>query len=84
MAHRVDPQLAFGRAVTAIRLRKKQSKQSVANRGQLSERWIRDVEEGRTNPTLANIRRIAKGLRVDLEELMRVTEECEREIKAEG
>jgi len=78
MAHRIDPQLAFGRAVSQLRERERLSPERVASRGGFSDRWLRDVEKGRANPTLANIRRVASGLEVSLAELMQVTEELEQ------
>ena len=75
MGHRIEPQILFGEAVHNIRKDKGLKNSAVAARGGISTRWLRDVEAGKSNPTLANLRRVAKGLGVGLAKLM---EEFER------
>jgi XRE family transcriptional regulator, aerobic/anaerobic benzoate catabolism transcriptional regulator len=69
MGHRIEPQIALGEAVKMVREEKGLTKRVVAARAGVSTRWLRDVEDGKSNPTLANLRRVARGLRVKLTEL---------------
>jgi transcriptional regulator with XRE-family HTH domain len=84
VGERREPQGPLGTAIRLIREEKRLSKASVAVRGGISERWLLDVEAGRSNPTWANIRRIAKGLKVTLAELMDQVEKCEEEVGNRG
>lgn len=69
MSERREPQQGLGEAVQLIRERKKVSKGDLARRSGLSERWIADVEAGRSNPTWGNVRKLAHALQVPLREL---------------
>jgi transcriptional regulator with XRE-family HTH domain len=61
-----------------VREEKRLTKTAVAARAGVSARWLRDVEAGKCNPTWANLRRVAVGLRVDLTELAAKVELLER------
>lgn len=77
MSERRDPQAPLGAAIKAERERKGLSKKTVASRAGMTERWLLDVEAGRSNPTWSHVRRAADALRVPLAELMERVEECE-------
>lgn len=78
MGIRIEPQIPFGRAVQRVREDRKLDRSTVAARGGVSTRWLRDVEAGKCNPTLANIQRVANGLGVGLTDLMEELERSER------
>jgi transcriptional regulator with XRE-family HTH domain len=79
MSDRRDPQLPLGLAIKAIREEQRLGREKVAARAGLSDRWLADVEAGRSNPTWGNLRRIAAGLGVPLPELMGRVEEFEQD-----
>lgn len=78
MGDRVEPQISLGEAVRMVREEKRLTKAAVASRAKVSARWLGDVEAGKSNPTWANLRRVALGLRVELTELMAKVELVER------
>lgn len=78
MGSRIEPQIALGEAVRSMREEKNLTKAAVASRAGVSARWLGDVEAGKSNPTWANLRRIATGLKVELPELMKKVELAER------
>lgn len=78
MGNRVEPQVSLGEAVEIIRAEKKLTKSAVASRAGISDRWLRSVEDGKSNPTLSNLRRLAYGLRVNLTDLTAKVELVEK------
>ena len=44
--------------------------------------WISHIESGRINPTWGNVRRIARGMDIPLEQLAALAEEFERKLGA--
>lgn len=77
MADRREPQVALGVAVRVMRERKRIQQQSLAAKAGLSQRWLADVEKGKSNPTYGNVRRLADALKVPLPELMQLVETIE-------
>lgn len=70
MSKRVEPQVPLGKAVRMMREEKRLKKTTVASRAGISARWLFEVEAGKSNPTWANLRRLAHGLRVEPTELV--------------
>jgi transcriptional regulator with XRE-family HTH domain len=66
--------------VKLIRERKKVSKDQLARRSGFSERWISDVEAGKSDPTWADVRKLAKSLQVSVEELAQESERIDGEL----
>ena len=56
------------------------SQEALGNRAEIHPTWISHIESGRINPTWGNVRRIADGLEVPLEELAALAEEFERKL----
>jgi transcriptional regulator with XRE-family HTH domain len=78
MGHRIEPQIAFGEAVKMVLDEKGLKRSVVAARAGVSDRFLYEVEAGKSNPTLATLRRVSLGLRVSLTELMAKVELAER------
>lgn len=66
---RSDPQRGLGAAVKRLRNAAGLTQADVAERGGLSPSFVGRVETGEVNPTWGNVRRLAKGLGVTLDEL---------------
>lgn len=77
MADRRNPQPELGEAVRRLRKDRALSTATVASRAGLSERWLRDVEAGKSNPTWGHVRDLAEALKVPLEELASVATDLE-------
>ena len=82
MPRRDDPQIGLGKAIRKLRQERKLSQESLGNRAEIHPTWISHIESGRINPTWGNVRRIAAGLKVPLEQLAALAEEFERELEA--
>jgi transcriptional regulator with XRE-family HTH domain len=80
MPRRDDPQIGLGKAIRKLRQEKKLSQEALGNRAEIHPTWISHIESGRINPTWGNVRRIAAGLKVPLEELAALAEEFERKL----
>jgi transcriptional regulator with XRE-family HTH domain len=80
MPRRDDPQLGLGTAIKTLRHERKLSQETLGNEADIHPTWISHIESGRINPTWGNIRRIARGLGVPLEQLAALAEELEREL----
>jgi transcriptional regulator with XRE-family HTH domain len=80
MPRRDDPQIGLGRAIRTLRREKKLSQEALGHKAEIHPTWISHIESGRINPTWGNVRRIAGGLGVPLEELAALAEEFEREL----
>jgi DNA-binding XRE family transcriptional regulator len=78
MARRRDPQVGLGMAIKQLRIEFQLSQETLGHRAEIHPTWISHIESGRINPTWGNVRRIAKGLRVPLQELAALAEEMER------
>ena len=79
MPRRDDPQIGLGKAIRTLREERKLSQEALGNEAEIHPTWISHIESGRINPTWGNVRRIAGGLRVPLEELAALSEKLERE-----
>ncbi len=82
MPRRDDPQIGLGQAIKALRHEKKLSQETLGNEAEIHPTWISHIESGRINPTWGNVRRIARGLGVPLEQLAALAEENERKLGA--
>jgi transcriptional regulator with XRE-family HTH domain len=80
MPRRDDPQIGLGKAIRKLRQEKKLSQEALGNRAEIHPTWISHIESGRINPTWGNVRRIAVGLKVPLEQLAALAEEFERTL----
>jgi transcriptional regulator with XRE-family HTH domain len=80
MPRRDDPQIGLGQAIKALRHEKKLSQETLGNDSEIHPTWISHIESGRINPTWGNVRRIARGLDVPLEQLAALAEENERKL----
>lgn len=82
MPRRDDPQIGLGQAIKTLRHEKKLSQETLGHRSEIHPTWISHIESGRINPTWGNVRRIARGLGVPLEQLAALAEENERKLGA--
>jgi transcriptional regulator with XRE-family HTH domain len=84
MPRRDDPQIGLGTAIRTLRQEKELSQETLGNEAGIHPTWISHIESGRINPTWGNVRRIAGGLDVPLEQLAALAEKFEREHAAES
>ena len=56
------------------------SQETLGNAAEIHPTWISHIESGRINPTWGNVRRIAAGFGVPLEQLAALAEELERKL----
>jgi len=61
----------LGKRIAYLRLEKKMSQMKLALEAKVSKNYVSDLENGRRNPSLDVLNRIAKGLGITLEELLR-------------
>jgi transcriptional regulator with XRE-family HTH domain len=80
MPRRDDPQIGLGKAIRKLRQEKKLSQEALGNQAEIHPTWISHIESGRINPTWGNVRRIAAGLKVPLDQLAALAEELERKL----
>ena len=78
MPRREDPQIGLGKAIRMLRNEAQLSQEALGDRAEIHATWISHIESGRINPTWGNVRRIAYGLEVELEELARLAEQLEK------
>ena len=78
MPRRDDPQVGLGKAIRELRTEAGLSQEALGERAEIHPTWISHIESGRINPTWGNVRRIAMGLQVPLEQLAALAEEFER------
>lgn len=77
MPRRDDPQIGLGKAIRKLRNEAKLSQEALGERADIHPTWISHIESGRINPTWGNVRRIARGLKVPLEQLAQLAEDYE-------
>jgi transcriptional regulator with XRE-family HTH domain len=80
MPRRDDPQIGLGKAIRALRTEGELSQETLGQRADIHPTWISHIESGRINPTWGNVRRIAKGLKVELAQLAALAEDFERKL----
>lgn len=80
MPRRDDPQIGLGKAIRTLRQDKHLSQEVLGHRSEIHPTWISHIESGRINPTWGNVRRIAKGLEVPLDQLAALAEDFERKF----
>ncbi|HET8955812.1 MAG TPA: helix-turn-helix transcriptional regulator [Solirubrobacterales bacterium] len=80
MPRRDDPQIGLGKAIRKLRQEAGLSQEALGNRAEIHPTWISHIESGRINPTWGNVRRIAAGLKLPLEQLAALAEEFERSL----
>jgi transcriptional regulator with XRE-family HTH domain len=80
MPRRDDPQIGLGKAIRKLRQDGGLSQETLGHRAEIHPTWISHIESGRINPTWGNVRRIAAGLKVPLEQLAALAEEFERKL----
>jgi transcriptional regulator with XRE-family HTH domain len=78
MPRREDPQIGLGKAIRTLRNEAQLSQEALGGRADIHATWISHIESGRINPTWGNVRRIAYGLGVELEDLARLAEQLEK------
>lgn len=79
MPRRHDPQIGLGLAIRKLRTEVQLSQETLGLRSEIHPTWISHIESGRINPTWGNVRRIAGGLKVTLEELAALAEDFEHQ-----
>lgn len=67
-------QVAWGKAVRKLRTVAGISQEELAHLSDLNRSYVGDVERGLRNISLANMDRIAKALRLDLSEVVKLME----------
>jgi transcriptional regulator with XRE-family HTH domain len=80
MPRRDDPQIGLGKAIRALRAEAQLSQETLGQRADIHPTWISHIESGRINPTWGNVRRIARGLKVELAQLAALAEDFERKL----
>ena len=80
MPRRDDPQVGLGKAIRELRTKAGLSQEALGEQAKIHATWISHIESGRINPTWGNVRRIAKGLDVELAQLAALAEEFERNL----
>lgn len=80
MPRRDDPQIGLGKAIRAFRQESKLSQEALGQRADIHPTWISHIESGRINPTWGNVRRIARGLGVELSQLAARAEDLESKL----
>lgn len=80
MPRRDDPQIGLGKAIRALRTESELSQETLGQRADIHPTWISHIESGRINPTWGNVRRIARGLQVELAQLAALAEDFERQL----
>jgi len=81
MPRRDDPQIGLGKAIRTLRTEGQLSQEALGQRSEIHPTWISHIESGRINPTWGNVRRIAKGLSVELAHLAALAEDFERKLE---
>lgn len=66
-----DEQIKLGRNLKRIRTKKDISQGDIARTLKVGRSFITNIENGKTNPTLATIARIAKAVGVSVDELLK-------------
>ena len=61
----------LGKNLKKIRIKKKMSQGDIARNLSMDRSYISGIENGRRNPTLANIEKLASALRVPIDELLK-------------
>ena len=72
-----EPQPGLGEAIKVLRERRGIQQKVLAQRAELHRSWIYKIESGKVDPTWGDMRRIARGLGVELRELAEEAEERE-------
>lgn len=80
MPRREDPQVGLGKAIRTFRNEAQLSQEELGSKSDIHATWISHIESGRINPTWGNVRRIAYGLGVELDELAKLAEELEKKF----
>ena len=61
----------FGARIAELRRKRGLTQEQLADLVDLHRTYIGFIEQGKRNPSIANVRRIAKALRVSLKELLK-------------
>lgn len=65
----VEPQVSVGERVRELRQRRRLTLREVAERAELSESFLSQIERGRTSASIASLQRIAAALALDVSDL---------------
>ena len=72
-----EPQRGLGRAVRALREKAGIDQATLAERAELTEALIAEIESGEADPFWGDVRRVALALEISLERLSELSEELE-------
>ncbi|HEU4737445.1 MAG TPA: helix-turn-helix transcriptional regulator [Solirubrobacterales bacterium] len=72
-----EPQSGLGKAVRSLREKAGIDQAALAERAELPESLIAEIESGESDPTWGDMRRVAEALGVTLEALSELAEELE-------
>jgi len=72
MKLRPQPDLAF--AVSIVRQARRMTKRELADVIEMPRQWIQQVENGRREPTIQSVGKLAKGLKVSTRTLVAISE----------
>jgi transcriptional regulator with XRE-family HTH domain len=72
-----EPQSGLGRAVRTLREKAEIDRATLAERAELPESLIAEIESGKADPAWGDVRRVAVALGVSLERLSELAEELE-------
>jgi len=61
----------FGKRMAAVRKAKGLTQEQLADKVDLHRTYIGFIEQGKRNPSIANVQKIAKALKVDITELLK-------------
>lgn len=74
-----EPQSGLGRAVRTLREKAVIDQAALAERAEVPESLIAEIESGRSDPTWGDMRKVAEALGVSLEALSELAEKFEAE-----
>ena len=77
MPRQEEPQIGLSKAIRQLRKEVHLSQEALGLSAGIHPTWISHIESGRVNPTWGNVRRIALGLKVPLDELAALAEDLE-------
>lgn len=75
----MTPEQALSKAIRMQRLEKELSQEQLAERSDMDQTYLSQIERARRQPSLKALRKIARGLEVSLSELFQDAEIRERE-----
>lgn len=77
MRHSARPQPELGKAIRALREKRRAKQEAIAEKAGISVQTLSHIEAGNANPTWATVRDVAAALGVSLADLAKLAEKHE-------